>query len=114
VKYPHPNGVPAGTTLASVTGIAVNRNSNNKEAALEFTQFLSGPEGAAILANLGTIPAIMNQEVIAAIAATPGFPDDPGSSEALQVYKTYLEMPLHEKSADRETNDRVKTLLEKH
>jgi multiple sugar transport system substrate-binding protein len=101
-KYPHPAGVPAGTTLGSITSIAVNRNSAKKEAALDFMLFLSGPEGAAILAKLGTIPAIMNQEVIDAIAALPGFPGDPGSKEALQVYKTYLEMPLHEKISDIE------------
>jgi multiple sugar transport system substrate-binding protein len=135
-KYPHPAGVAEGTTLASVTGIAVNRNSKNKEAALEFTQFLSGPEGAAVLAKLGTIPAIMNQDVVNAIASIPGFPGDAGSREALQVHKTYLEMPLHEKSADieiilneahdaimtgnstisqgiKEMNDRVKALLGK-
>ncbi|MDR0760872.1 MAG: sugar ABC transporter substrate-binding protein [Treponema sp.] len=101
-KYPHPAGVPAGTTLGTITSIAVNRNSAKKDAALDFMRFVSGPEGAAILAKLGTIPAIMNQEVINAIAAIPGFPGDPGSKEALQVYKTYLEMPLHEKSADIE------------
>jgi multiple sugar transport system substrate-binding protein len=135
-KYPHPDGVPAGTTLGTITSIAVNRNSAKKEAALDFMRFVSGPEGAAILARLGTIPAIMNQEVINAIAGTPGFPSDPGSREALQVYKTYLEMPLHEKSADieivlneahdaimtgnstiaqgiKEMNDRVKPILGK-
>jgi multiple sugar transport system substrate-binding protein len=101
-KYPHPAGVPAGTTLGTITSIAVNRNSAKKEAALDFMKFVSGPEGAAILAKTGTIPAIMNQEVINAIASIPGFPSDPGSKEALQVYKTYLEMPLHEKSADIE------------
>jgi multiple sugar transport system substrate-binding protein len=101
-KYPHPAGVQAGTTLGTITSIAVNRNSKNKDAALDFMRFVSGPEGAAILAKTGTIPAIMNQEVIDAIAAIPGFPSDPGSKEALQVYKTYLEMPLHEKSADIE------------
>jgi multiple sugar transport system substrate-binding protein len=101
-KYPHPAGVPAGTTLGTITSIAVNRNSAKKDAALDFMRFVSGPEGAAILAKLGTIPAIMNQEVINAIASIPGFPRDSGSKEALQVYKTYLEMPLHEKSADIE------------
>jgi multiple sugar transport system substrate-binding protein len=101
-KYPHPAGVPAGTTLGTITSIAVNRNSAKKEAALDFMKFVSGPEGASILAKTGTIPAIMNQEVINAIASIPGFPRDPGSKEALQVYKTYLEMPLHEKSADIE------------
>ncbi|MDR0374901.1 MAG: sugar ABC transporter substrate-binding protein [Treponema sp.] len=101
-KYPHPSGVQAGTTLGTITSIAVNRNSKNKEAALDFMRFISGPEGAAILAKTGTIPAIMNQEVVNAIAAIPGFPSDSGSKGALQVYKTYLEMPLHEKSADIE------------
>ena len=101
-KYPHPAGVPAGTTLGTITSIAVNRNSAKKDAALDFMRFVSGPEGAAILAKTGTIPAIMNQEVIDAIASIPGFPGDAGSKEALQVYKTYLEMPLHEKSADIE------------
>jgi multiple sugar transport system substrate-binding protein len=101
-KYPHPEGVPAGTTLGTITSAAVNRNSRNKEAALDFLRFVSGPEGAAILAKLGTIPAIMNQEVIDAMTAIPGFPGDAGSKEALKVAKAYLEMPMHEKSADIE------------
>jgi multiple sugar transport system substrate-binding protein len=102
VKYPHPAGVPAGTTLGTITSIGVNRASKNKAAALEFTKFVSGPEGAAVLAKTGTIPAIMSAEVVNAISAIPGFPQDAGSKEALSVYKTYLEMPLHEKSADIE------------
>jgi multiple sugar transport system substrate-binding protein len=101
-KYPHPDGIAAGTTLGTITGIGVNRNSKNKAAALEFMQFVSGPEGAAILAKTGTIPAIMNQEVINTISSTPGFPTDANSKAALSVTKTYLEMPLHEKSADIE------------
>jgi multiple sugar transport system substrate-binding protein len=102
VKYPHPAGIPAGTTLGTITSVGVNRNSKNKEAALEFVKFVSGPEGAGILAKTGTIPAIMNEEVINAISAIPGFPQDNDSREALNVYKTYLEMPLHERSADIE------------
>jgi multiple sugar transport system substrate-binding protein len=102
VKYPHPDGVPAGTTLGTITGISVNRNSRNKAAALEFMKFVSGPEGAATLAKTGTIPAIMSQEVINTISSVPGFPTDANSKEALNVAKTYLEMPLHEKSADIE------------
>jgi multiple sugar transport system substrate-binding protein len=102
VKYPHPDGVPAGTTLGTITSISVNRNSKNKDAALAFTKFLTGPEGAVILAKTGTIPAIMSDEVINTIAATPGFPSDANSKEALKVTKAYLEMPLHERSADIE------------
>jgi multiple sugar transport system substrate-binding protein len=102
VKYPHPDGVPAGTTLGTITGVSVNRNSRNKDAALAFMKFITGPEGAAILAKTGTIPAIMNDEVINAITAIPGFPTDANSKEALRIAKTYLEMPLHERSADIE------------
>jgi multiple sugar transport system substrate-binding protein len=101
-KYPHPDGVAAGTTLGTITGIGVNRNSKNKAAALEFMKFVSSPEGAVILAKTGTIPAIMSQEVISTISSVPGFPSDANSKAALSVTKTYLEMPLHEKSADIE------------
>ena len=102
-KYPHPAGVPAGTTLGTITGISVNRNSKNKDAALDFMKFVSGPEGAVVLANTGNFPAIMNQDVINIISRIPGFPTDANSKEALNVYKTYLEMPLHERSAEIET-----------
>lgn len=102
VKYPHPDGVPAGTTLGTITSLAVNRNSKHKDQALDFLKFVTGPEGAAILAKLGAIPAIMNDEVIDAIASIDGFPGDPNSKDALHVTRAYLEMPIHEKSADIE------------
>jgi multiple sugar transport system substrate-binding protein len=101
-KYPHPDGVPAGTTLGTITGLSVNANSANKEASLDFLKFVTGPDGAAVVASTGTIPAIMNDEVVASIASIDGFPSDAASKEALLTYKTYLEMPLHEKSADIE------------
>ncbi|MDR0464986.1 MAG: sugar ABC transporter substrate-binding protein [Treponema sp.] len=103
VKYPHPDGVTPGTTLGTITGISVNRNSRNKAAALAFMAFVAGPEGASVLARTGTIPAIMSNEVINSISSMPGFPADANSKEALNVYKTYLEMPLHDRAADIET-----------
>jgi multiple sugar transport system substrate-binding protein len=102
-KLPHPPGVAAGTSAASVTGISVNRNSKNKAAALEFAKWLTSPEGAAVLAGTGTIPAMMTPEVINAISSMPGFPTDAASKEALNVAQTYLEFPLHERLADIET-----------
>jgi multiple sugar transport system substrate-binding protein len=101
-KNIHPAGVPAGTTIGTLTGMSVNRNSKNKEAAIKFLQFLTGPDGAAVLAKTGTIPAIMNQEVINSITALPGFPTDANSKAALSYANAYLEMPLHEKAADIE------------
>lgn len=101
-KYPHPNGVEAGTTLGTITGLSVNSKSANKEAAMDFVKFVTGPEGAKIIADTGTIPAIMSDAVIESISSIDGFPTDEGSKEALRTYQTYLEMPLHEKSSDIE------------
>ena len=100
VKYPVPAGVTSGTTFGSFTGLSVNRGSGKKDAALDFVQFVSGPEGALVLAKTGNFPAIMSQDVINNIASMPGFPADAASREALNVYRTYLEFPLHDRGAE--------------
>lgn len=102
VKYPHPEGAEGGGTAGVVTALAVNVNSKNAEASKKFIDFVSGPEGAKILAETGSIPALRDEEVLAAIKATPGFPEDPASAEALQVKATYLEMPVDPKAAEYE------------
>lgn len=102
VKYPHPEGVEAGTTLGTITSLAVNQKSKHKEAALDFMKFVTGEEGAGVIAATGTIPAIKNDEVISSIASIDGFPADDNSRAALTTVQTYLEMPMHEKSADIE------------
>jgi multiple sugar transport system substrate-binding protein len=102
VKYPHPDGVEAGTTLGTITSLAVNKKSAKKEAALDFLKFVTGKEGAGVIASTGTIPAIKNDEVVSSIASIKGFPTDENSKKALTTVKTYLEMPMHEKSADIE------------
>lgn len=103
VKYPHPEGVEAGTTLGTITGLAVSKNAPNKETALDFLKFVTGEEGAAIVAATGTIPAIHTESIMAEIAATEGFPQDGNSIEALQTAQIYLEMPLHAKAGEIET-----------
>jgi multiple sugar transport system substrate-binding protein len=102
VKYPHPDGVPAGTTLGTVTTLAVNRNAKNKTEALDFIKFVTSPEGAVILAKTGNFPALMNEETITISSSVTGFPSDANSKEALNVKQAYLEMPVHEKTADIE------------
>ncbi len=101
-KYPHAVGTSSGTTLATITSLGVSNASNKKDAAFDFVKFVTGPEGAQIIAQTGTIPAIKNDAVIDIISSKSGFPTDKASAEALQVTKGYLEMPLHEKSAEIE------------
>lgn len=103
VKYPHPEGVEAGTTLGTVTSLAVNANSTNKEAAIDFVNWCASAEGAAVMASTGSFPAVSSPETSAIIAATEGFPDDEASLEALNTVAIYLEMPLTNKASEIET-----------
>ena len=102
VKYPHPAGVEAGATAGQVTSLGVNVNSKNVKAAEDFIAWVGGPEGAAIVAKTGTIPALRNPEVIKMITSTPGFPSDPASAQALIARATYLEMPVNLKAPEYE------------
>ncbi|MDD3457063.1 sugar ABC transporter substrate-binding protein, partial [Sphaerochaeta sp.] len=74
VKYPHAEGVPAGTTLGTITSLGVSNASKKKDAAFDFVKFVTGPEGAQIIAKTGTIPSIKDSEVVKIIASKPGFP----------------------------------------
>lgn len=94
VKFPHPEGVEAGTTAATITGISVAANSKKQEAALDFVNFVAGPEGAAVVAKTGTFPALTTDDVLSTITSTEGFPSDQGSKDALVTAKRYLEMPV--------------------
>jgi multiple sugar transport system substrate-binding protein len=95
VKYPHPAGVQAGTTLGTITGLAVSKAAPNKEEALKFVQWVSGEEGAKVVASTGTIPAIHSADVMSAISSIEGFPQDQNSKDALSTAQVYLEMPLN-------------------
>jgi multiple sugar transport system substrate-binding protein len=95
VKYPHPEGVEAGTTAGTLTSLAINANSKNKDAAWDFIKFYSGVEGAKALAATGNLPAIRTPEVLAVFAGLEGAP--PGAAEALQTTTVRLELPMHSK-----------------
>ena len=93
-KYPHPDGVAPGSTASTITGLSVAANSKHQDAALDFVKFVSGPEGAAVIAKTGTFPAITTDDVLKTITSTPGFPDDQGSKDALVTANRYLEIPV--------------------
>lgn len=99
VKYPHPDGVAAGTTLGTITSLGVASTSKHKDVAWDFVKYVTGADGAEVIAKTGTIPAIKNDAVITAIAGMTGFPTDTNSKDALKTVKTYLEMPMNANSA---------------
>lgn len=96
VKYPHAEGVEAGSTLGTITGLAVTSVSDQKQAAFDFINWVSGEEGAKVMAETGNFPALMNDEISDIIAGLEGFPTDEASKEALNVSNLYLEVPYAE------------------
>ena len=99
-KFPHVEGVEPGTTVGNYTTLSVNVNSKHKEEALDFIKFASGAEGAQLLAEMGTFPALMNDDVINTIASADGFPQDETSREALHPTKVILDSMIHEKATE--------------
>ncbi|AJY48001.1 ABC transporter substrate-binding protein [Martelella endophytica] len=101
-KYPHMEGVEPGTTAATITALSVAANSQHQDAAEKFVNFVAGPEGAAIVAQTGSLPALKNDDVMAIVTAKDGFPSDDTSKEALISPKSYLELPVDLRAADIE------------
>ena len=96
VKYPHAEGVAPGSTIGTITGLAVTSVSDQKQAAFDFVKWVSGEEGAKVMAETGNFPALMNSEISDIIAGLEGFPADEASKEALSVSNLYLEAPYAE------------------
>ena len=96
VKYPHADGVEAGSTLGTITGLAVTSVTDKKDAAFDFVKWVSGAEGAEVMASTGNFPALMTDNVADIICSLAGFPADAESKEALKVSNLYLEVPYAE------------------
>ena len=117
VKYPHPAGSPAGSTLGTVTSLAINVDSPKAAAAADFINWCVSEEGAKAIAETGTFPACGSAETNEIIRATEGFPSDDASAEALNTVAVYLEMPYTQYASDIETilnaeHDAIMTLSE--
>ena len=95
---PHPEGVEAGNVVGSTTPIAINAASANQELAWEFVKFACGPEGAAIVANLGGVPAMLDDATLQVVASVDGMPE--GALEALQVKNIALDRPIADKVSE--------------
>ena len=102
-KMPHADGVEPGSTIGTITAVSVVAASDQKELAWEFVKFITGEEGAKIIAETGSFPAIMSEEVIETISQMEGFPQDEQSKEALHTVNVYLEMPVSEHTTELET-----------
>lgn len=117
VKYPHPAGAPAGSTLGTVTSLAINVDSPKAETAADFINWCVSEEGAQAIAKTGTFPACGSSATSDIIKSTDGFPDDANSVDALTTSSVYLEMPYTQYASDIETilnaeHDAIMTMSE--
>ncbi|CAG7648145.1 ABC transporter substrate-binding protein [Actinacidiphila bryophytorum] len=88
------------TTFGSPTAFAVNKKAKNAEAAEQFVEWASGPEGAAAVAKIGIVPSYHSDSVMNTFFGVAGMPNDALSKQAMQPSKVQLEMPVSDKSSD--------------
>ncbi len=100
---PHLEGVAAGSSFGSPTGIAVNAKSANPDAAWAFASWLCSEEGAKVVASTGTRPAYVSEEVAAVMASADGFPTDDTTKAALLPTAIALEWPVGDGVSDIKT-----------
>ena len=89
--FPHPEGVEPGTTAGTLTSLAINEKSDNKDAAWDFIKFYAGEEGAKVLAETSNLPALRTPEVLEILPRWKAFPAE--ATEALQTTTVRLEPP---------------------
>lgn len=103
VSVPHADGVAAGASFGSPTGVAMNKNSANKDLAWKFISWRCGVEGAKATASTGTRPAYVSDEIAAVLASAKGFPADANALAALVPTSMSLEWPTGAKVSEIKT-----------
>lgn len=96
VAVPHLEGVAAGSSFGSPTGIAISNASANKEEAWKFASWMCSEDGAKAIATTGTRPAYVSEAVAAVMASADGFPTNENSKAALLPTAIALEWPIGE------------------
>lgn len=63
VPIPHPKGVAKNTSLALPVSIMMNKNTKHPKEAFEFLKYMTGKEGAELLASQGYLTGYMDKDV---------------------------------------------------
>ncbi|MBR7836936.1 sugar ABC transporter substrate-binding protein [Actinospica durhamensis] len=102
---PMPQRPGAGgiTTFGSPTAFSINSRAQNVDAAEKFIEFATGPQGAAIVAGIGIVPALLDDDTRKVYFGLDGMPADSGFQQAFKPDKVVLEMPVSDKSSQIDT-----------
>lgn len=97
---PHADGVAAGSSFGNLTGVMLNKKSENKDLAWTYISWLCGVEGSKATASTGARPAWVSEDVATAMASVAGFPTDDASKAALLPSYVAVEWPVVDKLSD--------------
>ena len=95
-SVPHLEGVAAGSSFGSPTGMSISAKSEHPEESWDFISWLCSEGGAKALAANGTRAAYVSEEVAAVLAGAEGFPTDATSGAALLPTAVAMEWPVGE------------------
>ena len=97
---PHADGVAAGSSFGNLTGVMLNKKSENKDLAWTYISWLCGVEGSKATASTGARPAWVSEDVATTMASVAGFPTDEASKAALLPTYVAVEWPVVDKLSD--------------
>ncbi|CAH0118978.1 Multiple sugar-binding protein [Paenibacillus sp. CECT 9249] len=92
VPVPHPEGVPANTSMATPVSIMINKDSKHKEEAFKVLEYMTGAKGAAIFAAKGFLTGYSNDEIKKAYVGDGS--KKPANIHYLVEQREYPEYPL--------------------
>ena len=97
---PHKDDVAAGSSFGNLTGVMMNKKSENKDIAWTYISWLCGVEGSKATASTGSRPAWVSEDVAGAMASVAGFPTDEASKAALLPSYVAVEWPVVDNLSD--------------
>lgn len=80
----------------AITPVCVGAKSKNQEMAWNFVKFVTGEQGATVLAECGILPAFNSESVLTTLVSNEGFPEH-GKELLLNTTDVTIEFPLGEK-----------------
>lgn len=92
VPVPHPEGVSAGTSMATPVSIMMNSKSKHKEEAFKVLEYMTGAKSAKTFASKGFLTGYMNDDVKKAYIGDGS--KKPANIHYLVEQKEYPEYPL--------------------
>lgn len=99
-SMPDMEGTGNKNGVIGVSPVSINAKAKHPDEAWRFIEFVTGSEGAAVIAKSGIIPGYVDENVQSIISNLEGVPEN--FAGYLNAEKLYMEQPLHPNAAELE------------